>query len=420
MDNTYYYQICKVIMFIVCSSIVIYMTTKEIARFFANKDTSSVAIRKFEKPKDDQNNPYPTFSICFFQGLVMYRSNAFSKRGGPKKSSKVKIQNYKNILEGFEPYNPVTMARYPSFSSLTIKLKDLIIGYAIEDENFNRVNDWKYMNGTLVDLTNSPKNSNLPFAVSYQTTRSICFTWMNKLPNGINKMVDVLNFRKAALNNLVWNDKKNHTGRLYVYIHAQGQLLRNLDKPVITLNPRYDEFKGWHHVSVKRIDILKRRQDANIPCKSYSKNEDMDYLATVVSEVGCVPTYWRSLKFSKEGIPYCNSTEQHKKLHEEYNGYFPRPKRWGELKWVPCYEMVVSSAYNIKKFNNFRMIIQYRDLGSQYFETVNTRDFSFENLWSSIGGIVGIFLGFSIIYLFEMIGGCFKSLHTKFGKNETT
>ena len=420
MDNTYYYKICKVIMFIVCSSIVIYMTTKEIARFFANKDTSSVAIKKFEKPKDDQNNPYPTFSICFFQGLVMYRSNAFSKRGGPKKSSKVKIQNYKNILEGFEPYNPVTMARYPSFSSLTIKLKDLIIGYAIEDENFNRVNDWKYMNGTLVDLTNSPKNSNLPFAVSYQTTRSICFTWMNKLPDGINKMVDVLNFRKAALKNLVWNDKKNHTGRLYVYIHAQGQLLRNLDKPVITLNPRYDEFEGWHHVAVKRIDILKRRQDANIPCKSYSKNEDMDYLVTVVNEVGCVPTYWRSLKFSKEGIPYCNSTEQHEKLHGEYNGYFPRPKRWGELNWVPCYEMVVSSAYNMKIFNNFRMIIQYRDLGSQYFETVNTRDFSFENLWSSIGGIVGIFLGFSIIYLFEMIGGCFKSLHTKFGKNETT
>ena len=420
MDNTYYYKICKVIMFIVCSSIVIYMTTKEIARFVANKDTSSVAIKKFEKPKDDQNNPYPTFSICFFQGLVMYRSNAFSKRGGPKKSSKVKIQNYKNILEGFEPYNPVTMARYPSFSSLTINLKDLIIGYAIEDENFKRVNDWKYMNGTLVDLTNSPKKSNLPFAVSYQTTRLICFTWMNKLPNGINKMVDVLNFRKAALNNLVWNDKKNHTGRLYVYIHAQGQLLRNLDKPVITLTPRYDEFKGWHHVSVKRIDILKRRQDANIPCKSYSKNEDMDYLVTVVNEVGCVPTYWRSLKFSKEGIPYCNSTEQHEKLHGEYNGYFPRPKRWGELNWVPCYEMVVSSAYNIKKFDNFRMIIQYRDLGSQYFETVNTRDFSFENLWSSIGGIVGIFLGFSIIYLFEMIGGCFKSLHTKFGKNETT
>ena len=198
MDNTYYYQICKVIMFIICSSIVIYMGTKEIARFFANKDTSSVAIKPFEKPKNDQNNPNPTFSICFFQGNVIYRSNVFGKIGRPNKSAKVKIQKYKNFLEGSEPYSPITMAQYPTFSSLTIKLKYLIQGYAIEDENFKRINDWKYMKGTLLDLTNSSNNSNLPFVVSYQTTRLICFTWINKLPNGINKMVDIINFHMVA------------------------------------------------------------------------------------------------------------------------------------------------------------------------------------------------------------------------------
>ena len=142
----------------------------------------------------------------------------------------------------------------------------------------------------------------------------------------------------------------------------------------------------------------------------------MDYLTTVVNEVGCVPTYWRSLKFSKEGIPYCNSTEQYKKLHEQYKGYYPRPKRWGEFKWVPCYEMVVSSAYNMKTLRNFKMIIQYRDLGSQYFETVNTRDFGFENLWSSLGGIVGIFLGYSVVNLFEMISNCLAWIHDKLEK----
>ena len=92
MDNTYYFRACKVIMFIVCSSIVIYMATKEIARFFANKDTSSVAIKHFEKPKDDQNNPNPTFSICFFQGLVMYKSDAFRKIGRPKKVQKLRFK----------------------------------------------------------------------------------------------------------------------------------------------------------------------------------------------------------------------------------------------------------------------------------------------------------------------------------------
>ena len=42
-------------------------------------------------------------------------------------------------------------------------------------------------------------------------------------------------------------------------------------------------------------------------------------------------------------------------------------------------------------------------MNSQYVETVNTRDFSFENLFSSIGGIVGVFLGVSIIGTLQML-----------------
>ena len=74
-----------------------------------------------------------------------------------------------------------------------------------------------------------------------------------------------------------------------------------------------------------------------------------------------------------------------------------------KLKWVPCYEMVVSSVLNTKDADTFRISIKYQDLGSRFFETVNSRDFGLENLLSSLGGIVGIFLGFSIMTIFEII-----------------
>ena len=56
------------------------------------------------------------------------------------------------------------------------------------------------------------------------------------------------------------------------------------------------------------------------------------------------------------------------------------------------------------------------DATSRYFETINSRDFGFENLWSSLGGIVGIFLGYSIMNIFEMISKGLKWMYDKIEK----
>ena len=105
-------------------------------------------------------------------------------------------------------------------------------------------------------------------------------------------------------------------------------------------------------------------------------------------------------------------------LRKKYNGYNFAPRRWFKLKWVPCYEMVVSSVHSVKATDQFIVHINYRDLGSQFFETVNSKDFGLENLWSSIGGIVGIFLGYSVINIYEMMIHSIVWAHDK-SKNNT-
>ena len=82
--------------------------------------------------------------------------------------------------------------------------------------------------------------------------------------------------------------------------------------------------------------------------------------------------------------------------------------------------MVVSSVLNTKDADYFRIEIRYQDLGSRYFETINSRDFGFENLWSSLGGIVGIFLGYSIMNIFEMISKGLKWMYDKIEKKSET
>ena len=101
MQHTYSHPI----VFIICSGIAVYMAIKELERYFDNHDTSSVAMKRFSKA--NQDSQFPTFSICFHQGNVIYSSEAFTQHFDKSTEDvKPKIQNYKNILEGWTTYNP--------------------------------------------------------------------------------------------------------------------------------------------------------------------------------------------------------------------------------------------------------------------------------------------------------------------------
>ena len=405
MNRSIIYQLCKIFVFIVCSIIVIYMTEKEIQRYFKNKNTSSIAIKYFQKT-GDQASTYPTFTICFFGSSVIYDFKKFKKRyGGWQEPVQDRIRQYGNILSGFKKANAAMLETFPIFSSLTIDLKDLIRSYRSEDENHDWINEWETTNNTELHPINGTKYSYWPFYVSYQTPRMICFTWIDHFPDNIYKQIDVINLKVPALKSLEWKNHHGLCGKLYIFVHAEGQLIRNLDKPALTLDTSFDPIDGvQHEIDLKRVDVLKRRKDENIPCKSYAESEDIEYMKFVIEEVKCVPPYWQSLNLNVAETKLCNSTEMLKNLTEEYNGWYPEPKRWTILKWRPCYRMVVSTVHHDNKnLTSFRLRLRYNGLNSQYVEVVNTRDFSFENLFSSIGGIVGVFLGVSIIGTLQML-----------------
>ena len=67
----------------------------------------------------------------------------------------------------------------------------------------------------------------------------------------------------------------------------------------------------------------------------------------------------------------------------------------------PCEEMTVSTSVDLQYGNDLNINFQYRT--DQYLEITNKRDFGVTNLWSSIGGFVGIFLGYSLLQLPEII-----------------
>ena len=52
--------------------------------------------------------------------------------------------------------------------------------------------------------------------------------------------------------------------------------------------------------------------------------------------------------------------------------------------------------------------ISKKYLDNKYQEIVNEREFSFETFWSSVGGFVGIFMGYSLLQIPELVAGLYS------------
>ena len=58
---------------------------------------------------------------------------------------------------------------------------------------------------------------------------------------------------------------------------------------------------------------------------------------------------------------------------------------------------------SIDTMNGSHLELKFQYRNDKYWEIRNTRDFGITSLWSGVGGFVGIFLGFSLFQLVEML-----------------
>ena len=124
----------------------------------------------------------------------------------------------------------------------------------------------------------------------------------------------------------------------------------------------------------------------------------------VINRLRCVPPYWsylqRSLTISVEKLGLCktfeslhNATKLIKNFEHVSKDYEP-----------PCVEMtslVTFSREEDQLQNQFRIKVIYPE--TFYQEIKNVRDFTFETFWSTAGGYLGIFLGYSLLQIPELL-----------------
>ena len=253
-----------------------------------------------------------------------------------------------------------------------------------------------------------------PFFKSYQDPNFLCMSQkVEYVPN------QVLNFASLVLNATSLYNSNVET--VLVYMHHVGQLTRQFGKQILHLS-RYNFEKAmnsssnYYAVHINQVEILRKRHDAIIPCHRTLMDDDSMWRTKIIEKIGCIPEYWyefhqRFEEWRYKGMDVEESTATFKKCSNPedykllYTDYLP-PKHTDNgtnLYIGPCNQMTTSASVTQFDFNDNNMLIGFSYFIEEYRLTYNRRAFSFESLWSAIGGFVGMFLGFGLLQVYHWV-----------------
>ena len=237
-----------------------------------------------------------------------------------------------------------------------------------------------------------------------------CFTRRVDFQRNVRKMFEVIVLHKDILDNMT---KLNNDLVLEIFIHYPRHQVRSLKANIaaISLNTKTKSQPNLV-VRMSGIRVTRRRPDANTPWNPNTDNQDAFFRKSVINEIGCIPPYWTSLVGKSDyNVSVCgNSTELRKAFsYSDPNNDFYRHRDTflgGENS--PCTEMWMIS--NVREENvrsksdrNVRLLVKYQV--DQYMYIVNSKAYLCQDLLSSIGGYIGMFLGFGLLQIPEIVCG---------------
>ena len=246
----------------------------------------------------------------------------------------------------------------------------------------------------------------LPLYKISQDTKRFCYARKDGLEQGAFKRAETLNL------NLHYLKYKSGSGEkvVSVYTHYPGQFRTGSTRILLFPLKLLDKSNNNIEITLSQVVVIRKRADANIKCDPDNIDDDYQYRKAIVDNVGCTPSFWKSFFPVNNSLAVCRSSKQYEDILN-----WNLDLRKNEIRSLydpPCNQMsLVGSFY----FKNKIFFNQNSDKGENellfrvyypsqtYQEITNKKDFGFESLWSCIGGFVGIFLGYSLMQLPEIL-----------------
>ena len=176
--------------------------------------------------------------------------------------------------------------------------------------------------------------------------------------------------------------------------------------------PSLAQKSNTFELKIEQVEVLRKRTDAVVPCDDNTQNNDRMYREAIMKNVGCIPAFWDifTSNLSSNGnpisLPECQSKKEYKKFTNytaDQPGYMNKAQ---ELYMQPCKQMTITYVVekeNYEEKGNDKIYVTINYIAQTYKLICNTREFSLKDLWSQIGGFVGIFLGYSLLQLPDLL-----------------
>ena len=354
--------------------------------------------KRFESLNEDV---YPTFSICIS-----------SPNGGLfRNAAKLDRFIYSIFLTGGSGfYNDGKNYSHFDYDNMVITLRDFVQEYRRKSKGSDKK---KAITEYQFDIDKS-------FKLAYQGPVTICFSKREKEKEDRRIQHDSVYLNLTRL----YTIKQGFA--VSAFIHMKGQLVRMIRSPsyhVAWEKIRDLKKKGslLYTAILKNnaIETLRRRPDATKRCNKTLEDENQQWRMSLVKEVGCIPSFEkRFLGGSGEGesllstLPRCGRLS-YRRLRQDYSP-FTNFEASADLYVEPCTEMssVVTTAEDViyRKDNDVSVLCFQFYYEENYKEIVNQEAFSLADLWSQVGGFVGIFIGYSIIQIPTTIEEFYKQI----------
>ena len=396
----------KYLFFIICIVLALYMAVLEAERFIKNEDTTTIDFKRYDS---SSGNMYPAVTFCFFSRVGEIFDEEYLR-----KNFGIDGKAYKDCSMGScsneKEFQNITSI---NFDEVLIKPVKFIEAISTKMTNVLEKTRWK----------RKKKSSDLPMYKTHQSPKDLCYTLLDDLDHRIFKEEDQIKIDLAYLKT-VSKDKINRLN-IEIFTHYHGQFYRD-KTPILRMAINdIDETANRLMISLSQVEIIRRRPDANIPCDP-NHNSDDDYLwrNATLSLLGCLPSFWKTFANELSTLPACNSSSQLKKFflqpkHGEVDNLSDLDKNITSLYTPPCDEMSLTTSFYNKKYNvggrrkSKVLAIRVFYPKTAFKEIVNRRAFNFETFWSSVGGFVGIFLGYSLLQLPDIIWGSMEFVFSR-------
>ena len=295
-----------------CLVACLYIIFQQFEKYYENADASVMNVKEFGSGSDWKT--FPAITLCFQSGEYPLLEGLYNKSNIQSQLG-ISASRYRDILLGVVDHKDIQKVTHVGFEQNTINLRNYLKRFRIQDTNENEY-VWEYDENLDKPLfhyivnhpfgwnkKDDPTKNESPLVVSYLDPKIKCFTHHPALDPRV--VIDSIDFY-FSVSRLASIEK----GRIFIYVHQNEQVVRNL---------RYlykiRSFEGLHYnnsnnqliFDLMYVRVSKSRRDAKDTCNDNLESDDQEWIKQVITNVSCIPSFWKSLYRGNSKVNLCYS-----------------------------------------------------------------------------------------------------------------